>query len=115
MATDCIFCKIIAGEIPSQKVYEDELVFAFRDIHPVAPTHVLVVPKKHFASVNGIRPEDEPTIGRMFSAARQISKDEGLQESGYRIIINTGPDAGQEVFHLHMHLIGGHKMRFPMG
>jgi histidine triad (HIT) family protein len=115
MSADCIFCKIIAGEIPSQKVYEDDRVLAFRDIHPVAPTHVLIVPRKHLASVNDIGPEDEPTVGHLFGAARQIARDEGLQESGYRLIINTGPDAGQDVFHLHMHLIGGHKMRYPMG
>ncbi len=115
MSADCIFCKIIAGEIPSQKVFEDDRVIAFRDIHPVAPTHVLIVPRKHLASVNDIEPEDEPTVGRLFGAARQIAKDEGLQESGYRLIINTGPDAGQDVFHLHMHLIGGHRMRYPMG
>jgi len=115
MADSCIFCKIIAGEIPSQKVYQDERVTAFRDIHPVAPTHVLIVPNQHIASVNELSPSDESLVGRLLIAAKQIAEQEGIQETGYRLIINTGPHAGQEVFHLHLHLIGGQKMRYPMG
>jgi histidine triad (HIT) family protein len=89
--TDCIFCKIISGEIPSPNIYHDQQVTAFRDIHPVAPIHVLIVPNA------------------------KLAEQEGIAQSGYRLIINNGPDAGQEVFHLHLHLIGGHKMRYPMG
>ena len=113
--TDCIFCKIIAGEIPSTQAYSDEQVYGFRDIHPVAPTHVLIVPRKHFASVNALEPEDEVLVGHMFSVARAVAEQEGVAANGYRLIINTGADAGQEVFHLHLHLIGGQHMRYPMG
>ena len=113
--TDCIFCKIIAGEIPSTKVYEDETATAFRDINPVAPTHVLIIPNKHIASINELDPEDEALIGHLFTVAKQIAAEEGIAESGYRLIINTGDDGGQVVYHLHLHLIGGQKMRHPMG
>ncbi len=113
--TDCIFCKIIAGEIPSTQVYRNERVTAFRDINPAAPVHVLIVPNRHIASVNDLTPEDEPLIGHLFSVAKQIAAEEGISESGYRLIINTGPDAGQVVFHLHLHLLGGHRMKHPMG
>ena len=113
--TDCIFCKIISGEIPSQQLYHDELVTAFRDIHPVAPTHVLIIPNKHIPSVNEVTVEDEPTLGHVYSVARQLAAQEGIQEQGYRLIVNTGPHAGQEVYHLHLHLIGGQRMRHPMG
>jgi len=111
----CIFCRIIAGEAPGEQVYSDDLVVAFHDIHPVAPTHVLVVPRKHIASVNELLPEDEILVGRMFSAARQIAWEQGIQDSGYRLVVNTGPHAGQLVYHLHLHLIGGQPMRFRMG
>jgi len=113
--SDCIFCKIISGEIPSQKLYQDELVTAFRDIRPVAPTHVLVIPNKHIPSVNEVTPEDETMLGHIYSVARQLAVQEGIQEQGYRLIVNTGPHAGQEVYHLHLHLIGGQRMRHPMG
>lgn len=112
---DCIFCKIILGEIPSTQVYDDELVTAFRDINPAAPTHILIIPKRHIAAVNDLTVEDESLVGHMFTAARQIAIQEGVAESGYRLIINNGPDGGQEVFHLHLHLLGGHRMRHPMG
>lgn len=115
MSQDCIFCKIIAGEVPSQKVYQDDRVTAFHDINPVAPVHILIVPNVHLASVNEAEPEHEATLGHMFVVARRIAEEMGIRESGYRLIINTGPDAGQVVFHLHMHLLGGHKMRHPMG
>ncbi len=108
--SDCLFCKIIAGEIPSAKVYEDEQVFAFRDIAPVAPTHVLIVPKKHVASVNELSAEDEQIVGRLFLAAKQIAAQEGISQSGYRLAANTNADAGQAVFHLHLHLLGGKRM-----
>lgn len=111
----CIFCKIIAGEISSQMVYSDDLVVAFHDIHPAAPIHILVVPRAHIASVNELLPEEEALVGRMFSAARQIAWEQGIQDSGYRLIVNTGPDARQSVYHLHLHLIGGQPMHFHVG
>ena len=113
--SDCIFCKIIAGEIPSTQVFSDERVTAFRDINPAAPTHVLIIPNRHIASVNDLNPEDESLVGHLFTAAKQIAAQEGVAESGYRLIINTGPDGGQEVFHIHLHLLGGQRMRHPMG
>jgi histidine triad (HIT) family protein len=112
---NCIFCKIVSGEAYGHKLYQDELVTAFRDIHPVAPTHVLVVPNKHIISVNDLTLEDEPLIGHLFMTARQIAKLEGVDRTGYRLIVNTGAHAGQAVFHLHLHVIGGQRMRFPMG
>ena len=113
--TDCIFCKIVAGEIPSTQVYADEQVTAFRDINPAAPVHVLIIPNRHIASVNDLTPEDAPLMGHLLGIARQIALQEGIAESGYRLIINTGPDGGQEVDHLHLHLLGGQRMRHPMG
>jgi len=113
--TDCIFCKIIAGDIPSEKVYSDDLVTAFRDINPAASTHILIIPNRHIASINELTPEDEQLVGHLFSIAKTLAVKEGIAESGYRLIINTGPDGGQEVFHLHLHLLGGSRMRYPMG
>lgn len=115
MSSDCIFCKIVAGEIPGDKLYTDELVTAFRDIHPAAPTHILIVPNKHIASINDLSPEDEPITGRMMTVAQKLAAQEGIAEEGYRLIVNTGPHGGQVVFHLHLHLLGGQKMRHPMG
>lgn len=115
MSSDCIFCKIISGEIPGEKLYKDELVSAFRDIHPVAPTHILIVPNQHIASVNELSEADETITGRMMSVANKLASQEGIAENGYRLIVNTGPHAGQVVYHLHLHLIGGQKMRHPMG
>jgi histidine triad (HIT) family protein len=112
---NCIFCRIIAGEAPGEILYQDERVTAFRDIHPVAPTHVLIVPNNHLASVNEMTGEDEATLGHLFTVARLVAKQEEVQDSGYRLIINTGPHAGQVTHHLHMHLIGGQRMRYPMG
>lgn len=113
--TDCIFCKIIAGDIPSEKVYSDDLVTAFRDINPAAPTHILIIPNRHIASINELVPEDEQLVGRLFSIAKILAVQEGISESGYRLIVNTGPDGGQVVYHLHLHLLGGNRMRYPMG
>jgi histidine triad (HIT) family protein len=104
---DCIFCKVIEGKIPSQIVYQDEKVTAFRDIHPVAPTHIVIVPAQHIDSLNEATIGDENSLGHMFTVARMLAEQEGLQESGYRLVINTGTGAGQTVFHFHMHLIGG--------
>jgi len=112
---DCLFCKIINGEIPSTSVYKDKQVTAFRDINPAAPTHILVVPNKHIADVNATIEEDEQLMGHMLSAAKLIAQEEGIAKSGYRLIINTGPDAHQEVFHLHLHILGGQSMKYPMG
>ncbi len=105
-----IFSKIIAGEIPSDTVYQDDLVTAFRDINPVAPTHILIVPNKEIPTVNDISEADEAMVGRMLVVAGKIAKQEGIAEDGYRLIINCGRDGNQEVFHLHMHLLGGHNL-----
>ena len=107
---DCIFCKISKGEIPSEKVYEDEEVLAFKDIHPAAPIHILVIPKKHIAKVTDIMPEDEALVGKMYTVINKIVKEQGFAEDGFRIIINCGRDAGQEVMHLHFHILAGTKM-----
>lgn len=112
---DCIFCKIIAGEIPGDKVYVDDQVTAFYDINPAAPVHVLIVPNIHIPMVNALTEEQEKLAGHMILIAREIARDEGIDESGYRLILNNGPDGGQEVFHLHLHLLGGHRMQHPMG
>lgn len=109
--SDCIFCKIITGEIPSTNVYKDEFVTAFRDINPVAPTHILIVPNKHIDSVNMLIPDDEPLIGKMFAVAKQLAAKEGIAENGYRLLVNTGEEAGQTVLHIHLHLLGGRTMR----
>lgn len=105
MAT--IFEKIIAGEIPADIVYRDERVTAFRDIHPRAPTHILIVPNKMIATANDIEDQDEALVGHLFTVARDIARREGIAESGYRLIINCNRDGGQEVYHLHLHLVGG--------
>ncbi len=112
---NCLFCKIVKGEIPSTKVYEDDLVFAFNDINPAAPVHVLIIPKKHIQDNNHISAEDEAITGRMFTAVKEIAAQLGIAEDGYRLIMNTGPHGHQEVPHLHLHLIGGHPMKHPMG
>ena len=112
---NCIFCKIIIGEAPATILYQDEQIIAFRDIHPVAPTHLLIVPVKHIVSVNDVLPEDEPVMGRLFTVAKQLAAQEGITESGYRLIVNTGAHGGQVVFHMHMHLMGGQRMRHPIG
>lgn len=115
MKDSCIFCKIISGELPGTIVFRDEQATAFRDIHPAAPTHILIVPNKHIASVSSLASEDEPLIGHLFSVAGQLAKSEGIDQSGYRLITNTGPHAGQTVFHIHVHLIGGQMMKLSMG
>jgi len=105
--TNCIFCKIIAGEIPGEFVYRDEQISAFRDINPIAPTHILIVPNKHIASVDDLDAKDELLIGHLFIVAKQLASEMGIDQSGHRLIINSGPDAGQVVFHIHLHLLGG--------
>ena len=110
---NCLFCKIAAGIIPSTKVYEDELVYAFRDIAPQAPTHILVIPKDHIESCNGITAENSAVVAHIFEVIPQIAKEEGL-ENGYRIVSNCGDDAGQTVHHLHFHILGGKKLALEM-
>ena len=109
----CLFCKIIAGDIPSTKVYEDETVYAFRDINPQAPTHVLVVPKAHIDDCNGITAETSAVVAHIFEVIPQIAKAEGL-DGGYRVVSNCGPDAGQTVQHLHFHILGGKTLGLEM-
>ena len=111
--SDCLFCKIIAGSIPSTKVYEDETVFAFRDIAPQAPTHILVIPKAHIASVNDITAENSAVVAHIFEVIPQIAKAEGL-DGGYRVVSNCGADAGQTVRHLHFHILGGKALSLEM-
>lgn len=113
--SDCIFCKIIKGDIPSANVFRDEQVTAFRDLHPAAPTHILLVPNRHIDSVNMLGSDDEQLIGHLFTTAKQIAAQEGIAEDGYRLIINTNANAGQTVFHIHLHLLGGAPMQHPMG
>jgi histidine triad (HIT) family protein len=113
--TDCIFCKIISGDIPSTNVYRDEQVTAFRDINPAAPTHILIVPNKHIDSVNMLINDDEPLMGHLFLVAKQLAAQEGIADDGYRLIANTGAGAGQTVHHIHLHLLGGAPMKHPMG
>lgn len=107
MAEETIFSKIIRGEIPADVVYQDDLVTAFRDISPQAPGHVLIVPNKLIPTVNDVQPEDEAALGRMISVAAKIAQQEGIADDGYRLVINCNRHAGQEVFHIHMHLLGG--------
>ena len=110
---DCLFCKIIAGDIPSTKVYEDELVLAFRDIAPQAPSHILVIPKVHIPSVDGITAENSQVVAHIFEVIPQIAGAEGLKD-GYRVVSNCGADAGQTVHHLHFHILGGKPLALEM-
>ena len=110
---DCLFCKIAAGEIPSKKVYEDDLCYAFYDIDPQAPTHFLVIPKAHIASVSEVTPENQAVVGHIFSVIAQITKDLGLES--YRVVSNIGEQAGQSVCHLHFHVLSGRDMTWPPG
>ena len=112
---DCIFCKIVSGKANADIVYKDEHVTAFRDIYPVAPTHILIVPNQHIDSVGTLSEVDEAVAGRLLLTARKLAEQQGLAEKGFRVIINTGVEGGQTVQHLHVHLIGGQHMRHPMG
>jgi histidine triad (HIT) family protein len=112
--TDCLFCKIIDGEIPSKKVYEDEHTFAFEDIDPKAPTHLLIVPKKHIRGLKEATADEAEILGRCHLTAARIAKERGIEE-GYRTVLNVGPKSGQSVFHLHVHLLGGRDLRWPPG
>ena len=112
---DCLFCKIINGDIPSSKVYEDELVYAFRDIEPQAPVHILIIPKEHIASANELTEENASVVAHIFAVAAKIAKAEGIAEGGYRIVNNCGEDGGQTVKHLHFHMLGGRSLTWPPG
>lgn len=115
MIQDCIFCKIVAGEIPCEQVYADDLIIAFHDISPQAPTHILVIPRKHISDMNEASAEDQAVLGHMMLRASEIAAEAGLAESGYRLALNTGPDARQSVFHIHLHILGGRRLTGQMG
>ncbi|HLH09113.1 MAG TPA: histidine triad nucleotide-binding protein [Terriglobales bacterium] len=112
--SDCLFCRIIEGKVPSKKVYEDERVYAFEDIRPQAPTHILIIPKKHIAGLDEAKPEDAEILGYVQLAAAKLAEGRKLAK-GYRTVLNVGPDSGQSVFHLHLHLLGGRHMSWPPG
>ena len=113
--SDCLFCKFVRKEIPTRVVFEDDACLAFEDINPKAPVHVLIIPKKHIGSINEMTPEDEATLGHLALVGRQIAQEKKVDQSGYRAVLNTGPDAGQSVFHIHLHLLGGRPMAWPPG
>lgn len=113
--TDCLFCKMVTGEIQPDVVYEDEDVLAFRDVNPQAPTHVLVIPRIHIATTNDLDDDSGGLIGKLYLAAQRIAADEGIAERGYRTVINCNPEAGQSVYHIHLHLLGGRPMNWPPG
>ena len=110
MAQETIFSKIIRREIPADILYQDDLVTAFRDVNPQAPTHILIIPNRIIPTVNDVTEEDEPALGRLFTVAAKLAADEGIDENGYRLIVNRNRDGGQEVYHLHMHLLGGRRL-----
>jgi histidine triad (HIT) family protein len=110
MAEETIFSKIIRREIPTELLYQDELVTAFRDIHPRAPSHILIIPNVLIPTVNDVEPQHEAALGRMFTVARKLAASEGISENGYRLIMNCNSHGGQEVYHIHMHLVGGHHL-----
>lgn len=112
---DCLFCKILDGDIPADIVYESDTALAFRDINPKAPTHVLIIPRRHISTINDIDSADESLVGSLFSAAAAIAADEGLADDGYRVVMNCNEAAGQTVFHIHMHLLGGRALGWPPG
>ena len=112
---NCIFCKMVAGEIEPDKVYEDEDVLAFRDLNPQAPTHVLVIPKRHISTINDLEDVDAGLVGRLYLAAKEVARSDGISERGYRTVMNCNAEAGQSVFHLHLHLLGGRAMSWPPG
>jgi len=113
--SDCVFCKIIAGEIPATVVHETDDVLAFRDLGPQAPTHVLVIPKRHIATINDMRDSDAELVGKLYLAAQKVAADEGISESGFRTVMNCNEGAGQTVFHMHLHVLGGRPMTWPPG
>ena len=115
MTAECLFCKMVSGQIKPNTVYEDNNVLAFKDINPQAPVHILVIPKKHIATLNDVEQETTGLVSKLFLTAVQIAKESGIAESGYRTVMNCNADAGQSVFHLHLHLLGGRIMHWPPG
>ncbi len=115
MASDCLFCRIARKEIPSKVVHEDDHSIAFDDINPKAPVHVLIIPRKHVSTIDDVAPEDTQVLGHLVQVARTIARSRGIADSGYRLVFNCRADAGQEVFHIHLHLVGGRKMSWPPG
>ncbi|MDG2377070.1 MAG: histidine triad nucleotide-binding protein [Woeseiaceae bacterium] len=112
---DCLFCKIVTGDIPADIVYENDNVVAFRDINPQAPTHVLVIPRQHIATINNLEAADAETVGNLYWAAKEIAAAEGVAEAGYRVVMNCNAAAGQAVFHIHLHVLGGRDLGWPPG
>lgn len=115
MSRDCLFCKIVAGDIPADVIFESERTIAFRDINPQAPTHVLVIPRQHIATLNDLGPADAGLVGELFLAAKQVAAAEGLADAGYRAVMNCNEGAGQTVFHIHLHVLGGRRLSWPPG
>ncbi|MFC1602820.1 histidine triad nucleotide-binding protein [Pseudomonadota bacterium] len=113
--TDCLFCKMVSGEIKPDVVYETDDVLAFRDVSPQAPTHVLVIPKKHYSTTNDLQSEDAELVGKLVLGAQKVAEIDGLSEQGYRMVLNCNEEAGQTVFHIHMHVLGGRRMNWPPG
>jgi len=114
-SSDCLFCKIVAGKIKADVIHENDRVVAFRDINPQAPTHVLIIPRNHVATINDLAESDTGDVGQLFLAAKSVAKQEGVHESGYRTVMNCGEGAGQSVFHIHLHLLAGRPLRWPPG
>ena len=112
---DCIFCNIVNNDIPCKKLIENDSIIAFRDINPQAPTHILIIPKKHITTINDLKPDDSTLIGEMFLIAKQLAKIENINNSGFRMVFNCNKDGGQTVFHIHLHLLGGRKLSWPPG
>ena len=115
MTTECLFCKMVAGEIKPKTVYEDNEILAFQDINPQAPVHILIIPKKHLATLNDLDPEQSGLMGKLALTATQLAKQTGIAKSGYRTVMNCNADAGQSVFHIHLHLLGGRRLHWPPG
>jgi histidine triad (HIT) family protein len=115
MSDSCLFCKIVKGTIPAKKVYEDDAFYAFDDINPQAPCHVLVIPKEHIEGINDVEEHHAALLGRLFVVAKSVARQKGVTGSGYRLVVNTGAHAGQTVFHVHMHVVGGREMGWPPG
>jgi histidine triad (HIT) family protein len=113
--SDCLFCGIIEGKIKANVVYQDDALVAFKDVAPKAPVHILIIPRKHIVCVSDIAEQDRDLIGQIFQVAAKLARELGIAESGYRVVVNSGPDAGQSVFHLHFHLLGGRQMSWPPG
>lgn len=115
MSNECIFCKIANEEIKAQFIYQDEKIAAFNDLNPQAPEHILIIPKKHIATINDLNSEDNNLCGHMITTATKIAKDKGISEAGYRLVLNCNADGGQEIYHIHLHLLAGRKLKWPPG